>query len=85
MMPDELPYDEMMRVWGKEHRRKLLSGLIVRPNHPLFLSSLKEADDWFREHGIDPETIRLTPEEIENAKIRKKELEIIINGRQRVI
>ena len=74
MIPDDLPYDEMMKIWGKEHRRRLLSGLIVRPDHPPFLSSLKKADDWFREHGIDPESIQLTASEIEEAKKRKEEL-----------
>ena len=74
MMPDDLPYDEMMKIWGKEHRLRLLSGLIVRPNEMLFLSSLKKADNWFREHGIDPESIQLTASEIEAAKKRKEEL-----------
>ena len=74
MMPDELPYNEMMEIWGKEHRRKLLFGLIVMPNNLRFLSSLKKADNWFREHGIDPESIQLTASEIEAAKKRKEEL-----------
>lgn len=70
----QVPFDEKMKTNGREYRTELLRALIIRPNNTVFMHSLEEVDDWFRAHSIDPETIQLTPREIEAAKKRKKEL-----------
>ena len=73
----DVPYDQMMSTVGRKHRKEILQGLIVLPNSQYLRICLEQADDWFREHGIDPESIQLLPSEIEAAKKRKEELDFI--------
>lgn len=74
----DIPYDQFMETCGREHRRSLLKGLIIFPNDPYFLYSLKRADEWFHKHGIDPEEIQLGPSGIANAEKEKKRIGLLL-------
>ena len=43
---------------------------------------LEQIDEWFVNHGIDPETIQLSPEEIEEANRIKEEGEAVEKKRK---
>lgn len=59
----DVPFEQRMKYDGAEYRRSLLRGIYARPNSVSFKETLKEIDDWFRAHGIDPETIQITDED----------------------
>ena len=71
----DIPFEQRMRAEGREFRKSMLKMEIIvsaLPAHKKML--LEQIDEWLLNHGIDPETIQLTPEEIEEAKKRKKEM-----------
>ncbi|MBQ3621142.1 MAG: hypothetical protein II940_05680 [Methanosarcinaceae archaeon] len=73
----DIPFEQRMRVEGREFRKSMLKMEIIvsaLPAHKKML--LEQIDEWLLNHGIDPETIQLTPEEIEEAKKRKKEISL---------
>ena len=76
-LADYPTFDELMENEGREHRKKLLAGLIVQPGNFGLISGLRHTDDWLRKHGIDPEEIQLTPYDIAIAKKKKEEFDRI--------
>ena len=71
----DIPFEQRMQVEGREFRKSVLkSEIIASALTENMKALLKQIDEWLLNHGIDPETIQLTPEEIEEAKKRKKEM-----------
>ena len=79
----EIPFELRMQVEGREFRKSVLELEIILsglPAHKKML--LEQIDEWFLNHGIDPETIQLSPEEIEEANRIKEEGEAVEKKRK---
>ena len=71
----DIPFEQRMQVEGREFRKSVLkSEIIASALTENMKALLKQIDECLLNHWIDPETIQLTPEEIEEAKKRKKEM-----------
>ena len=70
----EIPFELRMRVEGREFRKELLKlKLLDGDEWPTYMQMrLEQIDEWFVNHGIDPETIQLTHEDLEEVKKEKE-------------
>ena len=78
-MIGEIPFEQRMQVEGPEFRKAILKLKIVQyDNWPTYMQMLLEQiDEWLQNHGINPETIQLTPEELKDAERMKEERETL--------